>query len=103
MFSRKIRKMIELFIFHLHAVAAIYGFVKRWQSAGLKEGFLAILLFGLCFTIVWALTGQISRLLMPNSSPNNMINADSLSLIMAAIPDFYFFYVFFLKQNQHDQ
>lgn len=63
----------------------------------MKEGLIAVLLFGLCFTILWALTGPIARFIMPHEGLANWFTADTLSLVLVSIPDALFFYVFFLK------
>ncbi len=92
--------MIELLIFHCHIVCALYGFTKRWQEASVKEGLVAMLLFGLCFTILWALTGPIARLLMPDKGSPQWFTVDTLSLVLVSIPDAVFFYFFFLKPQR---
>ena len=89
--------MIELLIFHCHLVGALYGFTKRWQEASVKEGIIAVVLFGLCFTILWALTGPIARLITPEKGFAEWFTADTLSLVLVSIPDALFFYIFFLK------
>lgn len=107
--------MIELTIFYLHFLAALYAFTKRWQSAGMREGFLGVLIFGLAFIIVWSLTGTIARLLVPDSfmttitTPENAhiqvpgytswFTRDTMSITLAAIPDAMFFYMFFLREK----
>lgn len=37
--------MIELFVFHVHAMAGLYAFTKRWQEGKLREGLMAIAIF----------------------------------------------------------
>lgn len=91
------KKMIELLIFHCHIVCGLYGFTKRWQEASVKEGIIAVLLFGLCFTILWALTGPVARLIVPDKGLAEWFTADTLSLVLVSIPDAVFFYFFFLK------
>lgn len=107
--------MIELAIFYLHFLAALYAFTKRWQAAGLREGMLGSLIFGLAFIILWSLAGPIAQLLMPDGikttiiTPNNdyiqvpgyapWFTRDTMSITLAAIPNAIFFYMFFLREK----
>lgn len=91
--------MIELLIFQLHIIAALYAFTKSWQSESIKSGILAVLLMGFMFAIGWALTGTISRLIMPDSLNTIYFNQDSLSLVLLLIPEYFFFKIYFLKSN----
>ena len=89
--------MIELVIFHLHIVAALYAFTKSWLRNKLKDGILAILLIGMIFSIGWTLTSPIARLLMPAKFNSIWFNQDTLSLILLSFPESLFYYIFFLK------
>ncbi len=111
--------MIELIIFYLHFLAALYAFTKRWQAAGLREGMLGALIFALAFTILWSITGPIARIIIPNSVttviilPNNSaiyvpgyapwFTRDTMSLTLVAIFDAVFFYLFFLRDKKTPQ
>lgn len=91
--------MIEIIIFHFHILAALYAFTKNWQRRGLKDGILAILIIALVFTIGWALTSPIAGIIMPNGFKNIYFNKDTLSLLILFIPECFFFYYFFMKDN----
>jgi hypothetical protein len=91
--------MIEILIFHLHIVAALYAFTKSWQNGNLKDGFLSVIIIGLVFSIGWALTSPIAGLVMPQSWNSTYFTQDTLSLIFLAIPEAYFFKIFFLKDK----
>ena len=91
--------MIELFIFHLHIVGALYAFTKGFQKNSLKDGFLGILIIGLFFTIGWALTGTIARTIMPYKWNSPIFTQDTLSLVLLLIPEIVFFYYFFVKDK----
>lgn len=91
--------MIELLIFHAHIVGALYAFVKNWQSRTLKDGFLAIAVIGLLFTIGWALTGTLARLIMPQTWETYYFTQDTLSLVLLFIPEIIFFYLYFIKDK----
>lgn len=91
--------MIELLIFHIHIIGALYAFTKSWQTKSLKDGFLSLVLLALLFTIGWALTGTIAYALMPGESTNLYFNRDVLSLSLLLIPETVFFYFFFYKEK----
>jgi len=91
--------MIELFIFHLHIIAALFAFTKNWQKRGVRDGVLSILVIGLMFSIGWALTGTIARLIMPSSLNTIWFSQDTLSLVLLLIPESFFFYGFIYKDR----
>ncbi|HBB26000.1 MAG TPA: hypothetical protein DCZ59_07005 [Bacteroidetes bacterium] len=92
--------MIDLLIYHIHVVAAIYAFTARWQRDGLKGGFLAVATCALVFTILWAMTGPIARIIMPGASePGALFTSDTLSLTLLLIPEAFFFRSFFLRAS----
>ncbi|MBS1562089.1 MAG: hypothetical protein JSS89_10820 [Bacteroidetes bacterium] len=90
--------MLDLLIYHLHIVGALYAFTKRWQEEGLKGGFLALGICALAFTILWSLTGPVARMIMPQAAvPGDWFTSDTLSLILVLIPGSIFFWLFFYK------
>jgi len=91
--------MLEILIFHLHVVGALYAFTKNWQNDHLKSGILAVLLIGFMFAVGWALTGTIARLIMPEAWNTIYFNQDTLSLILLLVPEYFFFKFYFIKGN----
>lgn len=91
--------MIEVSIFHLHILAALYAFTKRWQDDNIKEGFVALGLIGLVFTIGWAITGAIARMITPQGGFTAWFTADTLSLVLLLIPEVFLFRLFFLQSS----
>lgn len=91
--------MIEIFIFYLHIVSAIYVFVKNWQNRTLKDAFLGLGVFALVFSIGWALTGSLAYAIYPDKWKTPYFNHDTLSLVLLAIFESIFFYHFFFKDN----
>ena len=91
--------MIELLIFHLHIVAALYAFTKNWLNRNLKDAILSILIIGLLFTIGWALTSPVAQYIMPYKWQTIYFNRDTLSLVLLLIPESIFFYFFFIKDR----
>lgn len=92
--------MIDLLIYQLHIVAVLYAFTKKWQTEGLKGGFLAVGLCALVFIIGWSLTGTIARLIMPGASePGDLITSDTVSLLLLLVPETLFFRMFFIADR----
>jgi len=91
--------MIELLIFELHIVGALYAFTKNWLKGSLKDGFLAVAIIGLIFTIGWALTSPIASLIMPQKLNSIYFTTDTLSLVILFIPEVVFFYFYFVKDK----
>lgn len=89
--------MFEVLIYHFHLVGGLYAFTKNWQKGSKKEGILAVLIIGLLFTIGWALTGPIARLIYPKAWNTIYFSQDTLSLVLLFIPECFFFYHFFIK------
>lgn len=91
--------MIELLIFHLHLVVGLYAFSKSWKNGKLRDGFLAVGIIGLMFAIGWALTGTLAYAIMPGEWNTIYFNQDTLSLVILAIPEGFFYYQFFFKDK----
>jgi hypothetical protein len=91
--------MIEVLIYHLHLVGGLYAFTKNWQRGSKKEGILSVLIIGLFFTIGWALTGPIARLIFPIRWETIYFSRDTLSLVLLFIPEVMFFWLFFVKDK----
>ena len=89
--------MIELLIFHVHIVAALYAFTKNWQKGSLKDGVLGVIIIGLIFTIGWALTSPVAHFFMPDKWVSIYFSKDTLSLCILFVPETVFFYLFFIK------
>ncbi|PKL86296.1 MAG: hypothetical protein CVV22_03830 [Ignavibacteriae bacterium HGW-Ignavibacteriae-1] len=93
--------MIELLIFHVHIVAALYAFTKNWQSGGVKAGILSVLIIGLFFSIGWALTATVANLIWNYSWDSIFFTSDTLGLLLLMIPETIFYYHYFLKDKSN--
>jgi formate hydrogenlyase subunit 3/multisubunit Na+/H+ antiporter MnhD subunit len=91
--------MIEMLIFHAHIVGVLYAFTKRWQEDNLREAFTTLGLVGLIFTIGWAITGTIAKLITPTGGFAPWFTADTLSLVLLIIPEVILFRIFFLRES----
>ena len=80
-------------------MAALFAFTKRWQEAKLKEGLMELAIFFLVFIIMWTLTGQLVKILVPAEGYTTWFTRDTGSLVLVLIPDYIFFRVFFLKDT----
>jgi hypothetical protein len=93
--------MIDIVLYHVHVVAFVYAFVRRWQEEGIKGGAIAVSLCALVFIILWSITGPIARWIMPDEPlAGQIFTRDTLSLILAIIPEAVFFVVFFLRAGR---
>jgi hypothetical protein len=93
--------MIELLIFHVHIVAALYAFTKNWQSGGVKAGILSVLIIGLFFSIGWALTATVANLIWSHSWNSIFFTGDTLGLLLLMFPETIFYYHYFLKDKSN--
>ena len=91
--------MIELLIFQLHILGALYAFTKNWQRRNIKHALMALLIIGLFFSIGWALTSPIAGMIMPYKWQTIWFTRDTLSLVLLVIPESVFFYFFFVKDK----
>ncbi len=92
--------MIEIFIFHLHIVAALYAFVLRWQDGNAKEGLLALTIMALIFSVGWAITSTIAQVVAPAAGFSSWFTRDTLSLVLLVIPEIVIFKMFFLTGHK---
>lgn len=95
--------MIELLIFHLHIIGALYAFTKNWQSSHLKDGILSVAVIALLFSVGWALTGTLAQFIMPKNLNTPYFTSDTLSLVLLFIPEIVFFYYFFLRDKRMEK
>jgi hypothetical protein len=91
--------MIELLIYHIHLVCITYAFVKNWLTRGARSGFLIVVTILFLFLIGWALTGTVSKFIIPDSWNGLYFNQDTFSLILVLIPEAFFFYYFIVKDT----
>lgn len=90
--------MIEILIFHLHVIAALYAFTVRWREANAKEGLLALAIIGLTFAVGWAITSALAGLIAPQGFAD-WFTADTLSLVLLIIPEYAVFRMLFLSKH----
>ena len=76
-------------------MTALFAFTKRWQEGNFKEGFMALAIFFLVFIIMWTLTGQIVKILVPIAGYTSWFTRDTGSLVLVLIPDYIFLGCFF--------
>lgn len=91
--------MIELFIFHLHLMGGLFAFTKCWQKIGLKEGFLSLGVIALVFVVGWTIAGTLANLIYPENFHSIYFTEDTLGLVLLFIPEVFFFYHFFIKDE----
>ena len=95
--------MIELLIFHLHVVVALFAFTKNWQKSSLKDGLQALGLIILIFAIGWAITGTLAYSIWPKDWNTVYFTHSTLSLVMLTIPEAIFWHIFFFQEDKTKQ
>ncbi len=93
--------MLSAFIFFLHLIFALVIFTKKWQSEGLKSGFLNLGLIAVLFAIGWSITGIIAKAVMDEKGLGLYFDRDAFSLTLLTIGEF-FFYRFYYSGPTED-
>ena len=92
--------MIAVFIFYIHIVAAATIFTKRWQEAGLGEGFLAVGFILLIFSVGWSVTTFILKLFIEKEGLAVWLDRDTLSLVLLTIAEIMFYYIYIVQKKK---
>jgi hypothetical protein len=91
--------MIPVLIFWLHVNAGVYLFVKRYHEETLSEAFLSLGFAAIIFTAGWTLSSFIIRISFGQRGIDEILNGDSLSLILLTIFETIFYKVWFRKSS----
>jgi uncharacterized membrane protein YhdT len=94
--------MISAFIFFLHLLFALIIFTKKWQTEGLKSGFLNLGLIAILFAVGWSITGIIAKALMSPKGFGLYFDRDTFSLTLLSIGEF-FFYRFYYQESSEEE
>jgi len=92
--------MISGLIFFLHIIFALVIFTKKWQTEGLKSGFLNIALIAILFAVGWSITGIIAKAVMNEKGLGLFFDRDTFSLTLLVLGEF-FFYIFYYKESEN--
>ncbi len=92
--------MITLFIFYMHAVAAVAIFTKRWQDADWKEGVLGVVFLALVFSVGWSIATFFVRLAISEKGFAVWLDRDTLSLVLLVVMEVVFFYLQILRKRR---
>ena len=77
--------MVSAGVLALHGIAAVIVFVARKKKAGVGEGFLAVGLFGILFSVGWTILTMITKLLLPPEGFAEWFNRDAVTLVALTI------------------
>ena len=91
--------MVEVSIFALHGVAAVYAFVPRRKEGGLAEGFLAVAFVAIIFSVGWTIMTMLTRLVFGQEGLATWFNRDAITLTLLTIGEAVFYY-FFLRSDK---
>jgi len=89
--------MIEVLIFYVHIVTAIYIYAKYWQRESIKEALMGVGLMGIMFSVGWVMMSFIVNLIVPWQWETELIKRDTMSLLLLTAVEAYFFKNFYLK------
>lgn len=109
--------MIAGFIFLLHIIAAVYGFI-RYRKEGTGEGLLALAFVVIIFSVGWTITTMIAKIVYPadfvarwvGSLPatplsrqlTKELSIDTFSLVLLTIGEIVFYY-FYLRSGRSNK
>jgi len=89
--------MIPVLIFWLHIIAGVYLFVRRYYEETLGEAFLSIGFAAIVFTAGWTFSSFIIHLIFKQKGISEILNDDSLSLILLSLIEAVFYRIWFSK------
>ncbi len=91
--------MIPLFVFYLHTIAAVYIFTQQYQEEGVGAGVLAVGFMALIFSIGWSISTFLLKLVIGPKGFGFFFDRDALSLLLLAICEGGFYYVFLSRRD----
>ena len=91
--------MIEVLIYYLHIIAAVYIYTKYWQNESIAGGLMGLGLFGILFSIGWVMVSFIINLIFSSEFGNSFINRDTITLLLLSLMELFFFIKYFLKDD----
>ncbi len=94
--------MIPVMIFWIHIVGGVYLFVKRYCEETLGEAFLSLGFAAIVFTAGWTLSSFVIRLAFGQKGISEILNSDSLSLILLTLLEAVFYRLWFRKSKHPD-
>jgi len=94
--------MIPVVIFWMHITAGCYLFVKRYFEETISEAFLSLLFAGIIFTAGWTFSAFIIHLAFGTKGINEILNSDSLSLVLLTFLEVIFYRVWFRRQGHQE-
>jgi hypothetical protein len=72
--------MVSAIIFAIHGVAALVIFFTRRKQAGLGEGFLAVGLFAILFSVGWTILTMFTKLFLAPEGLARWLDRDAVTL-----------------------
>jgi len=87
--------MITAIMFFIHFIFILIIYTKKWQEEGIGAAWMNAALIIILFSVGWALTGTISKLLVDQRGFGIYFDRDAFSLTMLTILEFFFYNFFF--------
>ena len=94
--------MVEVSIFSLHGVAAIYAFITRRKEGGLAEGFLAVAFVAIIFSVGWTIMTMLTRLVFSQEGLATWFNRDAITLTLLTLGEAVFYFFFLRSDKEND-
>lgn len=91
--------MISVLIFWIHITGGVYLFVKKYYEETLGEAFLTLGFAAIIFTAGWTFSSFMVHMLFGPHGLNQILNDDSLSLILLTILEAIFYKLWFRRSS----
>lgn len=92
--------MIPVLIFWIHITGGVYLFVSKYHEETLGEAFLTLGFAAIVFTAGWTFSSFAIHFMFGPKGVNQILNSDSLSLILLTILEAIFYAVWFRKPSE---
>lgn len=91
--------MVTALIFSAHLIFILVIFTKKWQDESLSSAFTNLALIIILFAVGWSISTSIVKLLIDSKGFGIQFDADTISLTLLSIVEF-FFYRFYFKEDK---
>jgi hypothetical protein len=111
--------MVSAFIFGLHAIAAVYAYIRWSKEGGWTDGLLAVAFMGIVFAVGWTIATMLTNLLFTPEwfirwyyahtdslflqTLRKQINRDTISLLILTLGEIGFYYFFLGSAKGEDK
>lgn len=94
--------MVSAVIFGIHGIAAVAIFFIRRKQAGLGEGFLAVGLFALLFSVGWTILTMITKPILSPEGFASWFDRDAVTLSALTVVEAVFYLALRPKKGKQE-